>query len=375
MQDLGTLGGTVSQAFGINAGGQVVGLSYPAGTDSFHAFLYPSPGGPMQDLSTLGGNTSEAHAINAGGQVVGYSTNSSGQNHAFSYPYPGGPMQDLGTLGGTYSYAYGINASGQVVGGSFAGNGSYRAFLYPYPGGPMQDLGTLGGTGSHAHGINASGQVVGAATTTGNASWHAFLYPYPGGPMQDLGTLGGSYTCAYGINASGQVVGWGRTAGDASTHAFFYTNGKMQDLNELVDLPPGVFLSEAHGINDQGWIVGSTSSQHAFLLTPHRKPYTFHDLGTLGGTSSEAYGINASGQVVGTSFLAGDASWHAFLYPYPGGPMQDLGTLGGLCRHRLWHQRQRPSGGIFISSRQYLTACLPIPLSRRPHAGPGYPGA
>ena len=42
----------------------------------------------------------------------------------------------------------------------------------------------------------------------------------------------------------------------------------MQDLNNLVDLPPGVVLTTAYGINDQGWIVGVASNNHAFLLTP-----------------------------------------------------------------------------------------------------------
>src|ERR1039458_9086707 len=51
------------------------------------------------------------------------------------------------------------------------------------------------------------------------------------------------------------------------------------------------------------------------------------DLGTLGGTQSWASGINASGQVVGSAQIAGDATWHAFLYS--GGIMTDLGTLGG----------------------------------------------
>jgi probable HAF family extracellular repeat protein len=85
--------------------------------------------------------------------------------------------------------------------------------------------------------------------------------------MQDLGTLGGTNSLAFGINASGQVVGYARNA-DSIFHAFLYANGQMQDLNDLVDLPDGVFLSSAYGINDQGWIVGQASNGHAYLLTP-----------------------------------------------------------------------------------------------------------
>ncbi|MBU4274130.1 MAG: hypothetical protein KKA28_20060 [Planctomycetes bacterium] len=57
-------------------------------------------------------------------------------------------------------------------------------------------------------------------------------------------------------------------------------------------------------------------------------PYVFHDLGTLGGSESSAQAINNIGQVAGSATTSSGQT-HAFLYPYPGGPMQDLGTLGG----------------------------------------------
>ena len=53
--------------------------------------------------------------------------------------------------------------------------------------------------------------------------------------------------------------------------------------------------------------------------------YTALDLGTLGG-SATPLGLNDLGEVVGYFYISGNVS-HAFLYS--GGIMKDLGTLGG----------------------------------------------
>jgi len=302
--DLGTLGGSYSDAYGVNDLGQVVGES-ETGSGEFHAFLYD--GSAMQDLVPLGGSASIAYGINNSGHVVGGSDTAAGDYHAFRYRdgvmhdmMPegltstafsindlghvvceaemmsgvfhatmdvDGAMSSLGTLGGDFSAAFGINDAGQVVGEAETATWDYRAFLHSS--GSMRDLGTLGGRDSRANAINAPGQVAGEADTAGGDS-HAFLYT--GGTMQDLGTLGGRDSAAFAVNDAGQIVG--RSATDnGSDHAFLFdpSVGTIMDLNDAIPAGSPWTLSAARGINGSGQIAASGyfgSETHALLLTP-----------------------------------------------------------------------------------------------------------
>ena len=82
----------------------------------------------MRDLGTLGGTFSNARAINDSGQVIGNSRISTGEQHAFVWDSVNG-MHDVGTLRGIFSSAIAINEAGQVIGNSQTSSGEQHAFL------------------------------------------------------------------------------------------------------------------------------------------------------------------------------------------------------------------------------------------------------
>jgi probable HAF family extracellular repeat protein len=118
--ELGSLGGCCTSAHAINSAGQVVGLSYLPGSNDYHAFLWEK--GVMTDLGTLGA-TSEARGINARGQVVGVSGDR-------AFVWEKGVMTELVSLDRRFdSAALAINAAGEIVGYSNTERGR-RATLW-----------------------------------------------------------------------------------------------------------------------------------------------------------------------------------------------------------------------------------------------------
>jgi probable HAF family extracellular repeat protein len=301
--DLGTLGGTSSQGFGLNARGQAVGAANLPCDCIAHPFLWS--GGTLTDLGVEGA----AFGVNDRAEVVGYSG-----KDAFLWSRSRG-LVDLGFAG----YGSDVNDSSEVVGRKFEGYGVPHAVLWTN--GRTLELGTLGGTGSGAMGINEAGVVVGWAEAA--KSLHAFAWT-AGAGMRDLGTLDGKATSSSGaeaVNDLGQIVGasysqklltthaayfgpkgvldlgtfggfseafdinhWGQIVGDSydpyGIDRGFITDlgsGHLVDLDSLVPPNSGWFLGEPRAINDAGQITGEgtiNGQVHGFLLSPDISPAT-----------------------------------------------------------------------------------------------------
>ena len=260
---LGSLGGTVNRAWGINDNGAVVGISSLAGNAASHAVLWQNGG--RTDLGTLGGSHSAAHGINNAGQIVGWAHNANGDPRAFLWR--NGQMAELRTLGGSQGIARAINDSGMVAGYSWTvGNASQHATLWKN--GSTIDLGTLGGSFSDAFGINSSGAVTGSSHVVGSSASHAVLWR--NGGLVDLGTLGGKDSAGHAINDSGQVVGASDML-DGSSHGFIWSATGMKDLNAFLSPGSGATVLDTSSINDNGQIAGRATIggvSHAVLLNP-----------------------------------------------------------------------------------------------------------
>ncbi|MCV2352486.1 PEP-CTERM sorting domain-containing protein [Paucibacter sp. Y2R2-4] len=289
-----------------------------------HAFSFQ-----LTELGTLGQSgaahaSSMAFGLNAAGQVVGVSNTGGPTPHEYGFIWTAGSMTALPSLdaNGVYgSIAYGINAAGTVVGSGYTtGALSYHGIQWPAasPGSPT-DLGS-GNSFSMAVAVNASGTVAGQSTNQ--------AVRWVNGVMSSLPGLGGSVSGAWALNDAGQIVGDSGLSGDVTSHATLWTNGAVTDLGTL----SGGTYSSAWGINAQGHVIGyaDKDNNQNFTTGVLWKNGQMIDLGTLGGDASEARGINKNDWVVGGAWLSNNAVEHATLWS--GSSWLDLNgaVLGGL---------------------------------------------
>ena len=286
--DISPPGANRAFARSINNAGHAVGW-----TDYFtpqHAFHYD--GVDVNDLGTLGGTYSDAHDINDAGKIVGSASLPNDDDHAVLW-YNGQAIH-LGAIDNSpFSEATAINAGGFIVGWSWNADWDARPVYWTAAlAGPFELPMISTALTAQANDVNDVQDIVGSALLpadqSGQSPRHAVLWT--GGTAIDLGLLreagegmtiyGGpalDSTSAAAINNDGIIVG--NSSFPAAEPVvrfgpFVWRDNDMRNLNDLMIADGSDWIiTETAGISDAGVIAASarpTGSNHsrAVLLVP-----------------------------------------------------------------------------------------------------------
>lgn len=268
MVDLGTLpNGSSSFGADINFRGDVVGTSVTPQGPFGRATLWRNGEDPV-DLGTFGGTIGSATGINDKGVVVGVA-GIPGDTEPRAFVWDGGPLEGVGDLGPP-SRASAINKHGAIVGSGLVpgSSGGLVDHAFAFAGGSVADLGsTLAGDAAGATDLNDHGVIVGSDLGTAEDGWI-----FRKGEMVDLGFRGSPSA----INNHGTIVG--SFCVDLplcdTSHAFVVRDGARVDLNDLLPAGSGWVLRTAADVNDHGVVVGRgvhNGVDRAYLLTLPKK--------------------------------------------------------------------------------------------------------
>jgi hypothetical protein len=286
-----------SEAFAINSAGTAVGYLYAGrlgGVDTYRPVRWDAGGTAATELGNLGTDNNgttfgRADAINDNGTAIGYMAKYIGPSYrgyrAVRWNASGTAAIELDKLEPqddhiTSCFAYAINGAGTAVGSADKYNAgtilNSRAARWDGSGTAITELGNLGTnnagvTSCAARAINAGGTAVGSANKyvgglyRGNRAVRWDASGTAATELTNLGTdsSGSANGAAYGINADGNAVGTeekyvgGTPFGNRAV--LWDRNAGVFDLNTLIDPASGWTLTEADGISDGNWVVGSGS--------------------------------------------------------------------------------------------------------------------
>ena len=318
------------------------------------------------DLGTLGGGVSDGYGINNDPddiQVVGYSTRADGFAHGFFWTAATG-MIDLGSLGRS-SFARAINDQGMIAGNSEGAVFENWPVVWTVSSGvwTIERLPTMTGTcRGNALGLNNGINGDSSAVVVVGDVWcgvvvgdvwsgasRAVMWRRPQGEwlIQDLGTLpGDTDSSAWGVNDTGTVVGWSISSTGINTAFRWHPNTGMVALPGLGGNTSAVAIANNGDI--AGTSIDAAGNSHAVRWRAIDD--AIEDLGTLGGCCSAGSGINTAGTVVGVSDVSSRgnqrANQRAFLAD-PGAPMTEPGGSRGQSSAHALNDFGTIAGTIF----------------------------
>jgi probable HAF family extracellular repeat protein len=328
ISDLGTLGGTTSNAYGVNDVGQVVGSSTTA-EGSIHAFIWDQSTRIMRDLGTLGGNFSEARSIDNSGHIIGWSSiaGDEGTVRPVTWDVSSGAIHEVFAAlpGYRRDMAIGMSSAGFIA-GRMDGDGLWtRGFVFDPSTSTTRDLGSLNDGFSAVESINGAGAMVGFSST--GCCFVPVVWSGPAAGMQPLALdpQGGGYGTAESINDNGAIVGQADPgpAGNPTAHAILWLSSSAPPI----DLGTGSSdfdYSAGWSINNSNVIAGflfnrTTGLERAAAWDP--VTYAVTELGALAPTASSAVthvnnGTGTGLLAVGWSQTAASSEHHAVIWSF-----------------------------------------------------------
>lgn len=302
----GHLGGASSGVASVNNNGIAIGQAKLAGAPfnglncGFQVDIVDQDMQPLLPLSVFDYNSvNYAYSLNDQGDIVGNSRiydEELGEDpynayHAVRWDQAGNVL-DLGTLGAGYSRAFAINENNEAAGAAIPMNEdilhAVRWTIGTDESVTIEDIHNIPNSNfSDVIDMNNEGTILGEALIGGETTRVVIWDSANNSTVLELAD--GANCFAGAINNQGDIVGFCEILTPSNNRinkAFLYQNEHFYFLEDIVDnLEPTRRFESAYDINDQGWIVGSSTiligneeKKQSYFIKPQENPVAVTDL-------------------------------------------------------------------------------------------------